>query len=279
MVYYKKIKGKNYDGGILDIANKSVKGKSDGRISISDAKKILNTVKDGNDYTDLEKKTIQYVRDNYKFTPEADLFFRSEIRKWAAKKGGKMNKAKAVKRPKKAAPKSKKTVKTKTQAARPKIVEEEVIQTPVASRVTEKAAQAPEKNGMKIVLFALVFLIILFFLAAYFYKPLKNKIFKADFAGKKSGEIKLADDIKPAADAKAAIEAKKAVQEKESMPPDKNVYVVQVKDTLIEISEKMTGDYKNWQKIFEANKNTLNSPVLIFPGQRLKIPDGLVLKK
>ena len=43
-VYYKKIKGKNYDGNLINMAEASVKGKGDGRISLKDAKKILGTV-------------------------------------------------------------------------------------------------------------------------------------------------------------------------------------------------------------------------------------------
>ncbi len=43
-------------------------------------------VKDGNDYTDVEKDTVEYIRDNFKWTEEADAWFRTEIRKWAASK-------------------------------------------------------------------------------------------------------------------------------------------------------------------------------------------------
>ena len=43
-------------------------------------------------YTDLEKDTIEYIRDeksSYKFTDAADEYFRKEIRSWAAKRGHK----------------------------------------------------------------------------------------------------------------------------------------------------------------------------------------------
>jgi outer membrane protein OmpA-like peptidoglycan-associated protein len=84
--YYKKIKGKNYDRNLIELADKSVSGKGDGRISINDAKKIFSSVRDSNSYTDIEKKTIRYIRDKYKFTKEADKWFRTQIRKWAASK-------------------------------------------------------------------------------------------------------------------------------------------------------------------------------------------------
>ncbi len=80
----KVIDGKKYDKKMLEVADESVAGKGDGRISKSDAEKLLAEVKDGNEYSDVEKATMAYIRDNYKFTEEADAWFRSEIRKWAA---------------------------------------------------------------------------------------------------------------------------------------------------------------------------------------------------
>lgn len=84
--YYKEIDGKKYDRHILEVADEAVAGRGDGRISLDDAKKVLAAVKDGSAYTDIEKATMVYVRDNYKWTPEADEWFRTEIRKWAAEK-------------------------------------------------------------------------------------------------------------------------------------------------------------------------------------------------
>lgn len=84
--YYKVIDGKKYDKQMLDIADASVAGAGDGRISVEDAKKLIEAVKDGNEYTDIEKDTMKYIRDNYKFTDAADDWFRTEIRKWAATK-------------------------------------------------------------------------------------------------------------------------------------------------------------------------------------------------
>jgi len=58
----------------------------DGRISKADAAELLAAVKDGNSYTDTEKDTMKYIRDNYNWTDAADEWFRDEIRKWAATK-------------------------------------------------------------------------------------------------------------------------------------------------------------------------------------------------
>jgi DNA-directed RNA polymerase subunit F len=86
MAYYKEINGKKYDADLIAAAEKAVAGKGDGRISIADAKSLLEKVKDGNSYTQIEKDTMAYIRDNFKWTEEADEWFRTEIRKWAATK-------------------------------------------------------------------------------------------------------------------------------------------------------------------------------------------------
>jgi nucleoid-associated protein YgaU len=84
--YYIKIKGKNYDKKLIDQAKSLISGKGDGRLSLNDAKAVLKSVKDSDNYTDIEKITISYIRDNFKFTKESDAWFRTEIRRWAALK-------------------------------------------------------------------------------------------------------------------------------------------------------------------------------------------------
>lgn len=86
MSYYKTIDGVKYDGEIIELADKLTQGGGDGRISKDDAAKLLRAVKDGDSYTDIEKDTMAYVRDNYKWTEAADEWFRGEIRAWAATK-------------------------------------------------------------------------------------------------------------------------------------------------------------------------------------------------
>ncbi len=86
MSYYKTIDGKKYDGELIELADKLTAGSGDGRISMEDAKQLLDAVKDGDTYTDIEKDTMAYLRENYKWTEAADEWFRTEIRKWAATK-------------------------------------------------------------------------------------------------------------------------------------------------------------------------------------------------
>lgn len=86
MGYYKTIDGNKYDGELIELADKLTAGAGDGRISKADAGELLEAVKDGASYTDIEKDTIKYIRENYKWTDAADEWFRTEIRKWAATK-------------------------------------------------------------------------------------------------------------------------------------------------------------------------------------------------
>lgn len=53
----------------------------------------------------------------------------------------------------------------------------------------------------------------------------------------------------------------------------KQVYTVKTGDTLGIIAKKMYGDSSLYTKIFEANKDRLKSPNLIFEGQKLVIPN------
>jgi hypothetical protein len=84
--YYKVIDGKKYDREILEFCEEAVAGAGDGRISQADAEKLYELVKDGDKYTDIEKDSVKYARENFKWTEAADEWFRTEIRKWAATK-------------------------------------------------------------------------------------------------------------------------------------------------------------------------------------------------
>lgn len=84
MNYYKTINGKQMDSRLLDIALHAVEGSGDGRISQKDAELLFEAVKDGNVYTQVEKNTIAYIREHFKWTGSADHWFRSQITHWRA---------------------------------------------------------------------------------------------------------------------------------------------------------------------------------------------------
>jgi nucleoid-associated protein YgaU len=49
-------------------------------------------------------------------------------------------------------------------------------------------------------------------------------------------------------------------------------YTVVAGDTLSKIAKREYGDASKWHQIYEANKDTIKNPDLIYPGQTFKIP-------
>jgi len=49
-------------------------------------------------------------------------------------------------------------------------------------------------------------------------------------------------------------------------------YVVVKGDSLSKIAKREYGDANKWRAIYEANKDVINDPDLIYPGQELKVP-------
>ena len=51
-------------------------------------------------------------------------------------------------------------------------------------------------------------------------------------------------------------------------------YTVAAGDSLSKIAKKFYGNSNDWKRIFEANRDTVENPDLIHPGQVLKIPEA-----
>jgi nucleoid-associated protein YgaU len=49
-------------------------------------------------------------------------------------------------------------------------------------------------------------------------------------------------------------------------------YVVVKGDSLSKIAKREYGDASKWRRIYEANKDLIKDPDLIYPGQELKVP-------
>ena len=65
---------------------------------------------------------------------------------------------------------------------------------------------------------------------------------------------------------------KETEKEPEIIAIPKGCYVVKKGDSLFLISKKIYGSGAKWEKIFNANRNIIKNPNLIYPGQILKIP-------
>jgi nucleoid-associated protein YgaU len=49
-------------------------------------------------------------------------------------------------------------------------------------------------------------------------------------------------------------------------------YTVQSGDSLSRIAQRELGDGNRWQELFQANKEVIEDPDLIYPGQQIRIP-------
>jgi len=52
------------------------------------------------------------------------------------------------------------------------------------------------------------------------------------------------------------------------------MYTVQKGDTLSEIAKRYYGNAARWRVIYEANRDLIKDPDLIYPGQTFRIPDA-----
>ena len=50
-------------------------------------------------------------------------------------------------------------------------------------------------------------------------------------------------------------------------------YTVVAGDSLSKIASHQYGDGNKWRKIYEANRDVIKNPDLIYPGQTLRIPE------
>ena len=81
---FEVIEGKRYDKELIKVAKELTNDKEE--ITIEGSKKLFTRIRDYDDYTQIEKQTVAYIRKKYKFTPEANQWLRKEIRKWASTK-------------------------------------------------------------------------------------------------------------------------------------------------------------------------------------------------
>jgi nucleoid-associated protein YgaU len=65
--------------------------------------------------------------------------------------------------------------------------------------------------------------------------------------------------------------APKAAPAPAAAPPDE-IYTVVAGDSLSKIAKRAYGDASQWHRIFEANRDQIQNPDLIRPGQKLKLP-------
>jgi nucleoid-associated protein YgaU len=90
---------------------------------------------------------------------------------------------------------------------------------------------------------------------------------KADFSNVQSGSSSTETDA-PKADFSNVQGGSSSTEE----TIGEQTYTVQKGDTLSHVAQQFYGKASGWNRIFEANRDQLDNPDLIQPGQVLKIP-------
>ena len=79
---FMEIEGKKYDRELIEIAQELTEKEEE--IKLEGSKKLFLKIKDYDDYTNIEKRTVSYIRKKFKFTSEANQWLRTEIKRWSA---------------------------------------------------------------------------------------------------------------------------------------------------------------------------------------------------
>lgn len=90
---------------------------------------------------------------------------------------------------------------------------------------------------------------------------------KADFSGV-TATVTSTEEIVPKADFSGVTATVTSTEE----IVGEQQYTVQKGDNLSKIAKNLLGNANAWKQIFEANRDVLDNPDKIFPGQTLKIP-------
>jgi nucleoid-associated protein YgaU len=93
----------------------------------------------------------------------------------------------------------------------------------------------------------------------------KKEKAKPDFSNVRSGGSSTAPAPAPVPQADGDSSAASSV--------DTHTYVVVKGDSLSKIASGQYGDPQKWRRIYEANRDLIKDPDLIYPGQQLRIPE------
>jgi nucleoid-associated protein YgaU len=94
---------------------------------------------------------------------------------------------------------------------------------------------------------------------------------KPDFSNVQSS-VKSTEQVSEKADFSNVQSSVQSTEEIISDDQVEQTYMVEKGDTLSGISKKVYGKASQWNRIFEANRDLLDDPDKIYPGQVLKIP-------
>lgn len=94
---------------------------------------------------------------------------------------------------------------------------------------------------------------------------------KPDFSNVKGG-VKSTEAQAPKADFSNVQSKVTSTEEMVSGGGAQQTYTVERGDNLSSISKRFYGKSKYWKQIFDANRDTIENPDLIYPGQTIRLP-------
>jgi len=257
--YYKRINGVNYDRAMIEAADKSVKGKGDGRISLDNAKTLVEKMEDGGKITDTELRTLNYILRNYKMTEPALKYIEDSLSDdLGSKDKDSSDHHSKVKHP------------------------QGEYQRPSEPKKKSKT------NKIKYLIIFLCILILLIILLLANFVCEKDSSKDGTIPAQKNETMEAKTEIKT--EVKTETQAETQTEIKTDIANDKNLkndiisgennsennkdkYVIKKNDTLIKISQAIYGDYRLWKKIYNANRDKIKKPDLIYQGRILTIPE------
>lgn len=68
---YQNIDGIKYEKELLDLAKKHTTGVGEGKLSKDEVADLFKSASDGQGVTEIEKLTLEYIRNNFEFTDAA----------------------------------------------------------------------------------------------------------------------------------------------------------------------------------------------------------------
>ncbi len=87
-----------------------------------------------------------------------------------------------------------------------------------------------------------------------------------------AGNVKGVDEVISKIDILADDAAEDTAPRQLTEPDDVDFYIIKSGDTLSKIAREVYGNANLYNKIFEANREVIKDPNLIFPGQKIRIP-------
>lgn len=72
---YVTIDGVQYEKELLDLAKAHTTGRGEGKVSKDEVDDLIKSALDGQGVTDTERRTLEYIRNNFDFTDAAAAHF------------------------------------------------------------------------------------------------------------------------------------------------------------------------------------------------------------